>query len=147
MLRDDPFPGISIRGLCSCGLDTTDSVDCAGRSAAALASSLVALLPLASLELLECLATSRDGSEDASGEAVREVPWICAVDDRSSSARRFDDEALFFFCRRFGWLGDRLGGRDPGRAFSRKDCADAAALRFMLERPACCTWRSSLASM
>jgi hypothetical protein len=124
-----------------------DNASCAGKSAAAFESSLVALLLPASLELLECLAISGDERAVASGETARGVPGACVGGDNSSSARRFDDDGLVFFRRRLGWLGDRLGGRDPGRVCSRNDCADAAALRFMLERPACCTWRSSLASM
>jgi hypothetical protein len=147
MLRDDPFPGIIIRGFCSCELNALDSADCAGKGAALFESSLVALLLPASLGLFECLVTSGDERDVASGETARGVSGACAEGGNSSSARRFEDDGRVFFRRRFGWLGDRLGGRDPGRVCSRNDCADAAALRFMLERPACCTWRSSLASM
>jgi len=147
MLRVDPLPGMSIRGFCSSELDAPDNADCTGRIAAPLASSLLLWLLPASLELLECRETSGDECEGARGDAVRREPGACAGGDNGSSARRFDDDGLIFFCRRFGWLGDRLGGRDPGRICSRSDCADAAALRFTLDRPACCACRSSLASM
>ena len=146
MLREEPFSGINARGFCSCGLDTLDNADCAGRSAAPLASSLLLWLLLASLELLDSLLTSGDECEGARGEAVRKEPGACVGGDNGSSARMFDFDGLIFFCRRFGWLGDRLGGRDPGRACSRSDCAEAAAVRFVLDRPACWTCRSSLAS-
>ena len=146
MLRAEPFPGMKARGLCSCELDAPDTADCAGKRASPLDSSLLALLLPASLELWECRTFAGETCEGASGDDVRGITGDCAADDRGSSARRFDDDGLVFFWSRFGWLGDRLGGCDPGRACSRKDCAEAAALRLILERPACCTWRSSFAS-
>ena len=146
MLSDEPFPGIGIRGFCSCGLDVPDNADCAGRSAAPRASSLVLWLVLASLELLDSLLASGEECEGARGEAVRTDPGACAGGANGSSATMFDVDGLILFCRRFGWLGDRLGGRDPVRACSRSDCAEAAALRFRLDRPACWTCRSSAAS-
>jgi hypothetical protein len=133
MLRDEPFPGIGICGFCSCGLDAPDSMDCAGRSAAPLASSLLLCLVLASLELLDSLLTSGDECEGARGEAVRTDAGAGAGGANGSSARMFDVDGLILFCRRFGWLGDRLGGR-------------AAALRFVVDRPACWMCRSSFAS-
>ena len=102
MLRDEPFPGIGICGLCSCGLDAPDNADCAGRSAAPLASSLLLWLALASLELLDNLLTSGDECEGARGEAVRIDPGACAGGANGSSARMFDVDGLILFCRRFG---------------------------------------------
>ena len=73
MLREEPFSGMNARGFCSCGLDTLDNADCAGRSAAPLASSLLLWLLLASLELFECLTFSGDDRKGACGDAVRNV--------------------------------------------------------------------------
>jgi hypothetical protein len=102
MLREDPFPGMNVRGFCSCGLDALDNADCAGRSAAPLASSLLVWLLLASLELLDSLLASGDECEVARGEAVRKEPGACVGGDNGSSATIFDFEGLIFFCRRFG---------------------------------------------
>ena len=102
MLRDEPFPGIGICGLCSCGLDAPDNADCAGRSAAPLASSLLLWLVLASLELLDSLLASGDECEGARGDAVGRDPGACAGGANGSSATMFDLEGLIFFCRRFG---------------------------------------------
>jgi len=102
MLRVDPLPGMSIRGFCSSELDAPDNADCTGRIAAPLASSLLFWLLPASLELWECLLASGDVCEGARGEAVRRDAGACAGGDDVSSARRFDDEGLVFFRRRFG---------------------------------------------
>jgi hypothetical protein len=74
MLREEPFPGIIMRGRCSCGLDASESEDWAGSSAAPAMPSPCTLLLLASLELFECLTFSGDDRRGACGDAVRSVP-------------------------------------------------------------------------
>jgi hypothetical protein len=98
MLNEEPFPGIIIRGRCSCGLDASESEDWAGSGAAPAMPSPCTLLLLASLELFECL-FSGDDRRGACGDAVRSVSAAAFAGGgvNCSSVRRFEDGALFFF--------------------------------------------------
>ena len=75
---------MNARGFCSCGLDTLDNADCAGRSAAPLASSLLVWLLLASLELLDSRLASGDECEVAkrAGSLRGRRQWFFGQDVR-----------------------------------------------------------------
>lgn len=108
-----------------------------------MASSLVELLLPASLELVECLSASGELRAGTFGDGALRVPAAC-VGGASGSSGTVD--ALFFFRSKLGWLDDLEGARELGRDCSRSDCADAAAARLDVERPACCAALSSFAS-
>jgi len=99
MLNDEPFPGIIMRGRCSCGLDASDSEDCAGSSPAPAMPSPCTLLLLASLELFECLMFSGDARRGACGDAGRNVAAAVFAGGgvNGCSLCRFDEVFLFFF--------------------------------------------------
>lgn len=134
-----------MRGRCSLELDPLDVVVGTGPNSPPLASSLFALLLPASLELWECLAMSGEDWCGMCGDVPRKGP-VESVGDNWSSTFRCEVDALFFFRNKFGWLEDLDGARDDGRDCCRNDCAEAAAARLEVERPACSACLSSLAS-
>lgn len=80
------------------------------------------------------------------GEASRNCPEGSVGDTTGPSAFRCEDDVRFFFRKRLGWLDDLEGAREDGRDCWRNDCAEAAALRLEVERPACSACLPSLVS-